>query len=199
MLVYRPEGKPMSPGFESVSVQPETEITCQCDKKASSQLPWQRFNRSFNKVAFCSNLSICKAVIHEWAVKGGVKEWCGNKGVAVCFQQFLVVGADRFRADELYLGDSFSIAPADFRIYFGGYMQNDRVVTGICMMSVFEPVWRSFMYLDIAYPKHTVQLELGIKKSGPASVFASPVSITSTCWPVVVFSSLRGNILCFHT
>ena len=26
MLVYRPEGKPMSPGFESVSVQPETEI-----------------------------------------------------------------------------------------------------------------------------------------------------------------------------
>ena len=33
MLVYCPEGKPMSPGFESVSVQPETEITCQCDKK----------------------------------------------------------------------------------------------------------------------------------------------------------------------
>ena len=29
-----PEGKPMSPGFESVSVQPETEITCQCDKKS---------------------------------------------------------------------------------------------------------------------------------------------------------------------
>lgn len=63
-----------------------------------------------------------------------------TRRVAVCFQQFLVVGADRFRADELYLGDSFSIAPADFRIYFGGYMQNDRVVTGICMMSVFEPV-----------------------------------------------------------
>ena len=61
----------------------------------------------------------------------------------------LLIETGRFVADKTILlntivsmceVNSFSIAPADFHIYFGGYMQNDRVVTGICMMSVFEPV-----------------------------------------------------------
>lgn len=85
MLVYRPEGKPMSPGFESVSVQPETEITCQCDKKASSQLPWQRFNRSFNKVAFARIFPSVRQSSMSGRWKGGVKEWCGNKGGSCLF------------------------------------------------------------------------------------------------------------------
>ena len=36
-------------------------------------------------------------------------------------------------------GDALEPVSYTHLIYFGGYMQNDRVVTGICMMSVFEP------------------------------------------------------------
>ena len=79
-------------------------------------------------------------------------------------------------------------------------MAQNQQVSGTVTDAAGAPVAGATVMVDGTTVGTTTSADGAYSISVPmASVFASPVSITSTCWPVVVFSSLRGNILCFHT
>lgn len=79
------------------------------------------------------------------------------------------------------------------------HIQDNIIVGFIPVVSMTKPVRSLRMQLDVTYPKRTVYFNFALKKSGPASVFGKPGSITSTGCPEVVWSGIKGNILCFQT
>ena len=62
------------------------------------------------------------------------------------------------------MSNTFSIASVYFCIYTRGYMKDDIVVYRILMMTMFKPVGRVGMNLNVTYPYYSVYFNFGIEK-----------------------------------
>ena len=89
-----------------------------------------------------------------------------TRRITVGFDQFLVVFTDVLRHIELHLRKKLSLSILHIGIHFAYHVEYHIVIPRVTVVVVQIPVAGLVMDLDIAHPKHMVDLYLGIKEVG---------------------------------
>ena len=87
-------------------------------------------------------------------------------GIAVGLQEFFVVLCQLWRTVKLQLGYLLTVGAGYCGVDIGSYVQDDRIVCCILMMTMAVPVGSTLVYFYITYPKYALYLDFGIEKVG---------------------------------
>ena len=86
--------------------------------------------------------------------------------IPVFFQKLFVIGGEVRGIVQLHLGDKLSVGTGGNCINLGSYVEDDRIVCRVLVMTMPEPVGSLLVYLYIPYPQHAAYLDFGIEKVG---------------------------------